>query len=75
MEEKNFIVECRFLRLSDVLCIIPISKSSWWAGVKTGKYPRGYKLGRSTLWRVKDIVALIEKIESGEPISDRESAV
>ena len=40
--------------------IIPISKSSWWAGVKSGKYPKPVKLGaRTTVWRVEDISALI----------------
>ena len=36
--------------------IIPISKSSFWAGVKSGKYPKPVKLGaRTTVWRVEDI--------------------
>lgn len=40
--------------------IIPIAKSSWWAGVKSGKYPRPIKLGaRTTVWRVEDIRQLI----------------
>jgi predicted DNA-binding transcriptional regulator AlpA len=41
--------------------IIPVSKSTWWAGVKTGRYPRPVKLGpRITAWRVEDIRALID---------------
>lgn len=41
--------------------IIPVSKSSWWAGVKSGRYPAPVKLGaRTTAWRVSDIRALIE---------------
>lgn len=41
--------------------IIPISKSSWWAGVKSGRYPKPVKLGpRTTAWRVEDIRHLIE---------------
>jgi prophage regulatory protein len=40
--------------------IIPVSKSTWWAGVKSGRYPRPVKLGpRTTAWRVSDIRALI----------------
>jgi prophage regulatory protein len=40
--------------------VIPVSKSSWWAGVKSGKYPQSVKLGpRTTAWRVSDIRALI----------------
>lgn len=28
-----------FLRLPQVLAIIPISKSAWWQGCKDGRYP------------------------------------
>src|SRR5687768_11777045 len=42
--------------------IFPIGKSSWWAGIKEGRYPKPVKLGpRTTAWRVEDIRALIEK--------------
>lgn len=51
--------------------IIPVSKSTWWAGVKCNRYPKPYKsLGpRITVWRVEDIVALLQAIdrESGSP--------
>ena len=41
--------------------IIPISKSTWWAGVASGRYPQPVRtLGsRITAWRVEDIRALI----------------
>ena len=43
-----------------VPAVIPISKSSWWEGCKTGRYPKPVKLGpRTTAWRVSDIRALI----------------
>ncbi len=52
-----------FLRLRDVLKIIPVSKSHWWAGCKNGKYPKPYKLGpRITAWRAKDIISCAEKL-------------
>jgi prophage regulatory protein len=39
---------------------IPISKSSWWAGVAKGKYPQPIKLGpRTTCWRESDILRMI----------------
>lgn len=53
------------LRLSDILGPdgpIPVSKSTWWAGVKTGRYPKPVKLGpRVTAWRASDIAALVER--------------
>jgi len=43
--------------------IIPISKSSWWSGIKSGRYPQPVRsLGvRITAWRVEDIREFIEK--------------
>lgn len=49
-----------FVRIKDVLAVYPVSRSTWWAGVKSGKYPQPVSLGaRITVWRVEDIRALI----------------
>ncbi len=43
--------------------IIPVSKSTWWQGVKDGRFPKSVKLGpRTTAWRVEDIRDLINSI-------------
>jgi prophage regulatory protein len=42
--------------------VYPVSKSTWWAGVRSGRFPKSYKLGpRTTAWRVSDILELIER--------------
>ncbi len=42
--------------------IIPISKSTWWAGVKAGRFPKPIKLSaRITVWHVEDIRKLTNK--------------
>ena len=42
--------------------IIPVGKTSWWAGVRAGRYPKPVRLGpRTTAWRVEDIRALIDR--------------
>jgi len=39
---------------------IPVSSSTWWAGVKSGRFPAPVKLGpRITAWREEDIRRLI----------------
>jgi predicted DNA-binding transcriptional regulator AlpA len=44
--------------------IVPISKSTWWAGIKCGRFPQPIKLGpRTTAWRVSDIRELIEGLK------------
>jgi len=51
-----------FLRLPQILELLPISKSSWWAGCKSGRYPKPVKLGpRTTAWRASDINALLKE--------------
>jgi len=63
-----------YLRLAQIVgnkkagipAIIPVSKSTWWQGVKSGRYPQPVKLSeRCTAWRVEDILALIEQAASG----------
>ena len=42
--------------------IIPVKKSCWWDGVKSGRFPKPVKLGaRVTAWRASDIRKLIEE--------------
>ena len=54
-----------FLRLPHVLAIFPISKSSWWEGCRTGRYPKPVKLGpRTTVWRAEEIKAFIERVSN-----------
>ena len=58
--------EIGFWDISKILVLIPISKSSWWAGVKSGKYPKAIKHGGRTFWSAQSILELLESIERGE---------
>lgn len=64
MSPQNKLPETGFVRLASILPPrgpIPVSKSTWWAGVKIGRFPQPVKLGpRTTAWRVEDIRRLIE---------------
>lgn len=64
--------ETGYLRLPQIIgnpkadppipAVIPVGKSTWWAGVRSGRYPPPVKLApRITAWRVEDIRALIER--------------
>ena len=67
MDHSQF-PETGFVRLSQILAPngpIPVSKSTWWAGVKSGRFPRSHKLGpRTTVWRAEEIRAIYEDLES-----------
>jgi prophage regulatory protein len=60
------------LRVKRVLEFVPVSRSTWWAGVRTGRFPKPLKLGpRTTCWRASDILALIERAAgSDEPFDE-----
>lgn len=54
------------LRLPEVLAVVPVASSTWWAGVRSGRFPAGVKLGaRCTAWRAADIRELLAKIGEG----------
>lgn len=60
MKKFDILPETGFLRLPAVLKLIPVGKSTWWDGVKQGRFPKPVKLGpRITAWRAEDIRALI----------------
>ena len=63
--------ETGFLRLKQIIGdlnakppiqpLIPVKKSTWWAGVKSGRFPKPIKLTeRITVWRVEDIRAFLD---------------
>jgi predicted DNA-binding transcriptional regulator AlpA len=61
MSEKNHKID-PLLRINQVLEIIPVGKSSWWAGVKSGRFPQPVHLGaRTTAWKESEILELAQK--------------
>jgi len=73
MKETNNIQPKGYLRIWHILGdskseppippLIPVSKSTWWLGVKTGKYPKPVKLGKKiAAWKTEDIHNLIQQL-------------
>ena len=62
-----------FVRLEQVLEVIPVSKSTWFRGIQSGRFPASVKLGmRASGWRVEEIrnlLSLIDKEVEGEFIN------
>src|SRR5215831_2548339 len=55
--------ETGFLRQAQVLMFIPVSRSTWWNGIKEGRFPKPVRLGpKSVAWRAEDIRKLLEQI-------------
>ena len=67
---NNALPETGFIKLNQIIGnpdkgiapIFPVCRSSWYEGIKAGKYPKSVNLGggRSVAWKVEDIRALIE---------------
>ncbi len=56
-----------YVRLSQILKVIPIGKSTWWNWVRSGKAPQPIKLGpRTTAWRTESIHELIDQLEKDQ---------
>lgn len=45
--------------------VIPISKTIWYAGIKSGRFPKPVYIGRSALWKNSDILSLLDEIDKG----------
>ena len=57
--------ETGFMRLPDVLRVIPVSKTVWYEGIKAGRYPKPVKISpRCVAWRRSDISNLESRIAS-----------
>jgi predicted DNA-binding transcriptional regulator AlpA len=54
-----------FLSLHDVLAILPVSRSSWYAGIKKGIYPAAVSMGglRKVGWKTQEIRELVDRLE------------
>lgn len=75
MNHPTSLPQAGFLRLPQVLAVFPVSKSVWWDGVRTGRYPAPVKLSaRTTAWPVEAVRALIERVAAGqaEPRSQKD---
>lgn len=48
------------LTLSEVLSLVPVSRSTWYAGMKAGQYPSPIRISsRRVAWRANDIAKVI----------------
>ena len=72
--KSNQLPETGFLRIWQIIgnnktntpALIPIGRSTFLAGVRSGKFPQPVKLGaRTTAWRVQDIRELIISFGGG----------
>ena len=60
------------LRLPEVLALVPVSRATWYAGVKSGRYPQPVSLGpRCVAWKASDIQRLVSQ---GVPFAAQECA-
>lgn len=67
MNDLHSLPEEGFLRLRQVLQIIPVSKTVWYAGIKSGLYPKSRKISRGRVaWSVKDIRTLYHTLNENK---------
>jgi prophage regulatory protein len=63
-------LKVHYYRLKDIIGdgqrpgLLPISKTTWWDGVRSGRFPKSWKPfgGRITCWKAEDIHALLNKV-------------
>ena len=63
-EGTIFAADDRLLKIKDCLKIIPVAQSTWWAGIKDGRFPKPVKIGGNTFWRYSDVMRVVQGITS-----------
>ena len=56
----------KLLRLQAVLELIPVCKTVWYQGIKSGEYPEPIKVGRSSMWLESEIMELIDHMANSQ---------
>lgn len=55
--------ETGFLRIPQILSLVPVGRSTWWRWCAEGKAPKPIKLGaKTTVWKAEDIAAFLEQL-------------
>jgi prophage regulatory protein len=67
-ENEELIIEdlpkSGYIRLPEVLTLLGISRSTFYTGIKTGKYPKPVKIGkRVSTWKAGEIKTLATKLQ------------
>lgn len=55
--------EVGFVRINQILSVIPVSDTTWWRWIQEGKAPKGLKLGPAiTVWKAEEIREFIKRL-------------
>jgi prophage regulatory protein len=67
----------RLLRLTEIIgrkaspnhpalpALIPVSRTTWWEGVRTGRYPKPVLISKGCVaWRAEDVVRTIHEMNA-----------
>jgi prophage regulatory protein len=60
---ENQVTPDSLLSLPEVLSVVGVAPSTWWAGVASGKFPRPVKCGRRSFWPQSEISEFIESLK------------
>ena len=76
MSLLNEIPKAGYCRLSQIIGnknakppippVFPVSRTTWYEGIKAGRFPKPIHAGRCAMWRWGDIRKLVEVMDSGE---------
>ena len=65
--------EAGFLRIRDIIGdprrgmqgLVPVSRTTWYGWIAAQHAPKPIKFGRTSVWRVEDIRALLDRLSAG----------
>lgn len=64
MTKSNDLPSGQYVRLNQILRMIPVSKSTWYRGIKSGIYPKPVRIStRASAWKMEEIIRCLESLE------------
>lgn len=60
-EENDF---DSYFRLKDILKLFPVSRQTWYNGIKRGNFPKPIKWGTCSFWRKSEILKILNNLQN-----------
>jgi prophage regulatory protein len=58
---SNDCTDIALMRISEILKVIPVSKSKFWLMVQKGEFPKPIKIGSSSFWTKEQVKTFVQE--------------
>jgi predicted DNA-binding transcriptional regulator AlpA len=60
-----------YIRVKEILRVLPISRATWYRGIQSGIFPKPFKMGRVSVWDADEILKLPVTLQTSMRSEDK----